>query len=263
MIRKILHIAFLTGAVAGLLVLLGLTSGHNLQHRGSGLQVVVDRGCGNHFLEGEAIRKLVAGRLPGIDEEPAVEGRLKTVKQLVEGLPHVKRAAIYRTVNGDLRIEVSQRDPLIRVASGNGQGYYIDREGITMPLSSNFTARVMVAGGSIMTSYTQPVDLAENKPAGQIMPAEQKLRNLFQLASYIDSHPFWRSLIDQINVTPSGQFELMPMNGAHVIEFGGTDNMEEKFEKLALFYRAGINKVGWNHYSRINLKYDKQVVCSR
>ncbi|MBN2763484.1 MAG: hypothetical protein JXR41_10365, partial [Bacteroidales bacterium] len=85
--------------------------------------------------------------------------------------------------------------------------------------------------------------------------------DVFKLARYIEQDEFWRAQIQQIYVTASGEFELIPRVGSHVIEFGRADAMEEKLYKLKLLYLQGFNKIGWNHYSRINLEYDNQIVC--
>lgn len=263
MLKKIAHALLIILIPAGLLVLLGLTSAHNVLHHGHGLQVMVDNSCGNQFVTPEAFKQLIYSRYPDIDQQPASEGTLMTLKQLVEGNPFVRRAAIYRTINGDICIRIGQRDPLARVINSSGQGYYIDRGGRTMPLSDRYTSRVMLVSGYIQTTFSQPVDLTEDKPLEQISAGERRLRDVFTLASHIDQSPLWRSLIDQVVVTQHGHFELIPMNGAHVIEFGSLDQMEEKFRKLDMFYRTGIRQVGWNHYSRINLMYNRQVVCTK
>jgi cell division protein FtsQ len=263
MIKKVFHIILMLCIPAGLLLLLGLTEGQNKQHTGNGLQVIVDSNCGNHFLEPETIRKLVISRVDNFDVQPVPPGTLSQIKLLVEGNPYVRKAAIYRTIDGDIRIEVQQRDPLVRVINSNGQGFYIDREGITMPLSDAYTARVMVAGGYLQTAYQQATDLKAARPPELVTSSEKRLRDLYTLARFIDHDPFWRSLIDQIRITQKGHFELIPMNGAHVVDLGDMEQIEEKFDKLSLFYRSGLSQVGWNYYSRISLQFDKQVVCTK
>jgi cell division protein FtsQ len=44
---------------------------------------------------------------------------------------------------------------------------------------------------------------------------------------------------------------------------GGADNLEDKFERLFVFYRMGLNKTGWARYNIINIKFKNQVVCSK
>ena len=43
----------------------------------------------------------------------------------------------------------------------------------------------------------------------------------------------------------------------------GAKYFRNKFEKLKVFYRYGLGKVGWDRYSMINLKYHNQVVCTK
>jgi cell division protein FtsQ len=45
--------------------------------------------------------------------------------------------------------------------------------------------------------------------------------------------------------------------------FGTGDDIEIKFEKLMLFYKEGLSRVGWDKYSTINLKYKNQIVCTK
>ena len=74
---------------------------------------------------------------------------------------------------------------------------------------------------------------------------------------------FLKVLVDEIYVDKSGDFELVPKIGNQLIIFGKPENLEEKFKKLLVFYRQGLNKTGWNKYNVINIKYRNQVVCSK
>jgi cell division protein FtsQ len=51
--------------------------------------------------------------------------------------------------------------------------------------------------------------------------------------------------------------------GNHKIILGDCSDLEQKFKKLFAFYKDGLNKIGWNTYKTINLKYKNQVVCTR
>lgn len=59
---------------------------------------------------------------------------------------------------------------------------------------------------------------------------------------------------------------MIPLVGNQKIVFGSafTDKeVKEKFEKLKIFYKEAIPYEGWNKYSEISLKYDKQIVCKK
>ena len=89
------------------------------------------------------------------------------------------------------------------------------------------------------------------------------LTNLYRLAMYITHDKFLKAQIDQIYVNESGEFELVPRVGNQLIILGSADDLEAKFKKLFAFYKYGLNKIGWNKYNTINLKYKNQVLCSK
>jgi len=59
------------------------------------------------------------------------------------------------------------------------------------------------------------------------------------------------------------ELELIPRKGNHVVLLGDTQELKEKMNKLFIFYTQGLNKIGWNNYQVINIKYKNQVVCSK
>lgn len=63
------------------------------------------------------------------------------------------------------------------------------------------------------------------------------LKNVLKLTRFIHNNTFWNAQIEQISVADNGSYVLIPKLGDHKIEFGGIDNMEEKFHKLEIFMR--------------------------
>ncbi|MDR3338532.1 MAG: hypothetical protein LBT25_00305 [Candidatus Symbiothrix sp.] len=154
----------------------------------------------------------------------------------------IKRAECYKTIEGTVKIKVYQRIPVLRVFSPNGT-YYIDNEGEQMPVPRNFAAYVPVAGGAIESKYART--------------------QLYEFALFLHKDKFWNAQIEQIYVTPNGDVELTPTVGNHQIILGKIADYKENLDKLRLFYEKGLNKVGWNRYSLINLKFKNQVVCTK
>jgi hypothetical protein len=56
---------------------------------------------------------------------------------------------------------------------------------------------------------------------------------------------------------------MIPKIGSQIIEFGNAADVEEKFNKLQLFYKNVMVKTGWSKYSIINVQYKNQVVAKR
>jgi len=185
----------------------------------------------------------------------------KIESRLVEFAP-IRRAVVYKTIDGAVNIDITQRAPVVRVINRFGESFYLDERGEMLKHSNNYYAHVIVANGYISLRPGENrynVFTAEN-----IQPGKRNImRELFDLANYINNNKFWKAQIQQIYVNQDGDFELIPLVGAHVIVFGTFDKHEAKFSKLELFYRNGLSVKGWNSYNVINLKYEGQIVATR
>ena len=155
--------------------------------------------------------------------------------------PMIKSAQVYYSLDGYIHVNIQQREPVLRVLTG--EGYYVDRDGRVMPLSSKFTSRVVVATGDINKKFA----------CEKLGPFAMKLKN----------EPFWDAYIEQLVVRSNEDVVMIPKVGDFRIVLGKVDDCEVRLEKLILFLKDGITKKGWNRYKEINLKFDNQVVCVR
>ena len=170
------------------------------------------------------------------------EVSLERIEQLMLEEPHIERASCYYNAAGWLHIRVVPQQPVLHVISGKGEDYYLSSTGLTMPTGS-FNVDLCVATGNITKKFA----------------AEQ----LLELALFIRDDLFWSEQIEQIHVISPDQVMLYPRVGQHVIELGSTEGFQEKLHRLRIFYREGLERVGWNKYQTISLAYDDQVVCTK
>ena len=198
-------------------------------------------------------QKLTGIRFDNINA-PGIEQRLS------EFAP-IRRAIIYKTINGTVHIDVMQRTPVLRIINRYGDSFYLDERGDLLRHSSRYCAHVLVATGYINLRPEQ-----KNYNVHTVVNAPEKrniMRELFDLAEYINNDRFWKAQIQQIFVNKNEEFELIPLVGAHVILFGTFDKPDVKFSNLETFYRNGLNVKGWNTYDTIRLKYEGQVVATK
>lgn len=175
---------------------------------------------------------------------------------------YVKRADLYTSVSGVLCVEVEYRSPLIRVFNRFGDSFYIDREGFVMNPPSVFSSYVLVASGNLaFTPGTRLLSVSDTAQWKRT-PGLESLYHLYRLASYVEQSKFWSAQIAQVYLADSKNIELIPRVGSQVIEFGTTDGMEAKFRRLEVFYEKALPSLGWNRYEKINVKYNRQVVCT-
>lgn len=175
----------------------------------------------------------------------------------------VKKSEVYVTLEGDIRVEIDQRNPIVRVINKRGQSYYIDQEGTVMPLSSKYSSHVLIANGNIVEHFEVNRTREIYCNADENWNKNRLVCDLYDLSKFIYEDDFWRSQIEQIYVNDESEFELIPRIGAHIIYLGSIENYKTKFRNLRAFYLQGLNKVGWNDYNKINLKFDNQVICTK
>ena len=133
-----------------------------------------------------------------------------------------------------------------------------------LPVNPDFSARVLVANGLINDSYMKNPNYRVNiLSLSDSVYYDSLLTNLYKLTMYITHDKFLKAQIAQIYVAENSEFELIPRIGNHVILLGTADDLDDKFKRLYAFYRFGLNKIGWNKYNVINIKYRNQVVCSK
>lgn len=155
----------------------------------------------------------------------------------------VESAQVFTTPGGSVVVTVSQRKPVLRVISDIKGNFYVDNERRIMPVSANFAVYVPVATGIIDEEFAQ--------------------NQLYDFALFLSNHPDWDAWIEQIVVHKDQEVELIPRVGDFSIIMGNLDDYSAKLAKFARFVDEGLNVVGWNRYSAINLKYDNQVVCTK
>lgn len=165
------------------------------------------------------------------------------LKEAVEENQLIKSAQVYMTSDNGIRVAVTERVPVLRVINNSGESYYIDGDGQRMPLSKNFTAYLPIATGSVNETFATT--------------------ELYKFAMYLSSDIFWNAQVEQIVISDKNEVGFIPKVGNHKIILGTLEGYEQKLAKLKLFYAKGLTETGWNRYSTIDLRYDKQVVCTK
>jgi cell division protein FtsQ len=138
---------------------------------------------------------------------------------------------------------IRQREPVLRVISDTKGSFYVDKDRKIMPLSSNYAVYLPVATGLIDEEFAQ--------------------NELYDFAMFLRNNPEWDAWVEQIVVRRNNEVVLIPRAGDFKIIMGSLNNYSDKLKKFDLFVKRGLNVVGWNRYSEINLKYDNQVVATR
>ncbi len=251
-LKKILTIAsVLAGATLFVIVLTSAIQKQNALVCKS-VQIKIDYESGLAFLtETEMTNRLdylCGGRAVG---KTLSRLDFHAIEKEIEKNPFVENAEVYTNQEQAIIVDIIQKRPILRVINNDGVSYYIGEKNERIPLNNIFTVHVAVALGNIVTH-------ADTKRDSTVQAA------LYNLIQFVRKDEFLNAMIDQVYVNDNGDFDLIPRTGGHVIHFGNpVDSMKEKFERLKIFYKEGLTKIGWNKYKAIDLQFEGQVVCEK
>lgn len=192
------------------------------------------------FITEDSVNKLLIenfGPKKTITKENLV---LKKLESVLINHPIIEQAEVFVTTNGELKAQVKQKTPIARMIKTNSS-FYIDYQGDTMPLSNNYTARVPLV----------LADLKENK------------EKLVRVLRYIYDDDFLKKNIIGVEVLSDDNILMRNRNYNFNIDFGKPENIEQKFNNYKAFFQKASQDSLIEKYSKVNLRFTKQVVCTK
>ena len=171
---------------------------------------------------------------------------VKTLEERVKSNVFVDKCEIARDLSGDLWVKIHQARPIARFMRDGKPDFYVDSTGKILPISDRYTARVM---------------LITRENDDRLPDFRQDDYNLLLLFKKIHRNKFWRAQISSIHITAKREILLYPQLGSHAIEFGRCSGIDDKLERLMIFYKEILPRKGWTKYKRVSLKFNGQLVC--
>ena len=262
--KKWLKIGFWITFTLAVLVILGFTKSAQMESKLAEPEILIEISGENVFLTSADLTKRLKRKglyYPGQNIEQL---DLAAIENYIETMTEVKEARVYANLGGTWNIDVKIRKPIARIFNKYGENYYLDELGYTMAPSDLYTARVVIVTGNIPDRKSSiPVNEIINNDT---LKSIRNLDDIYRISKYVCNDPFLNAQIGQINLEKYGDFVLIPQVGGQKIIFGTARNDQEvadKFEKLKVFYKEGLPFEGWDKYDVINLKYKKQIVCTK
>jgi len=188
----------------------------------------------NGFISAADIRaRLDANQLYPLNKPMmGVQGRL--IEETLKRSPFVKTVDCYKTQDGCVNINVTQRMPIVRIKAANGDDYYLDDNNQVMP-NSHYSADLIIATGHISKAFAQ----------NYIAPLKG-----VEIVPRVGQHVVMLGYLPQV-ANNKERYE-------RIASF-----VETKLNRLEKFYKYGLSQVGWNKYSYINLEFDNQIICKK
>jgi len=238
--KKVLKYLFFILLVVSLSLLYSFASERNLQKKVKDIKIEF-LGENTNFLTISMVDKLL------IQNSKTVRNLKKSVIDLygledqVNKNPYVAESSVFMHINGTIKTIVKQRSPIARVLHED-TSYYIDKQGVKIPLSLIHSARVLLISG---------VDTSED------------FIEIIALVTTILDDDFLKKEIVEIHKLDNEEYQFSVRSGNYKIDFGKLINIDIKFKKLKAFYNKAFLDKTIHEYKTINVKFHNQVVCTK
>lgn len=242
MIKRILILCILLAVTAYLIVAVTVFNRKPENQVCKGMELVVKDSIDYGFITETEVKNLLKQKNLYPEKKRIGTINVRLLEETLSRHPFISKAECYLTSEGKVGIEVYQRIPILRIMSSNGDNYYIDQSGKIMSAAGK-SVHVAVATGFIDWKFAQ--------------------NELYQLGLYLQQNPFWKAQVEQINVTPRKELEIVPRVGDHILFLGKATDFEEKFSNLQTFYSKVLNRIGWNKYERISIEFNNQIIGTK
>lgn len=181
--------------------------------------------------------------LDSITLKPRSTFDLRSLEERLSSSDKLQSANAVILSNGHVRLDVTPMVPVARVFEPGKPSYYINAGGKRIKAELRYHLDVPVLVGSFDSVY----------PAQRLLP----------LLDYIASHRKAGAMVATVTQEPDGNIILIPTIVGHVVNFGDTSRVSEKFAMLREFYRTVAPVKGWNTYDTIAVKWRGQVVATK
>jgi cell division protein FtsQ len=259
--KKVLTLIFLVLLGIGIIAILLIANNKNEEIISKKPTISIHVEGENAFLtESELLDRLIFNKLYSIGDR-VEKINIKKIESFIEEMEEVKSVKVFKNIGSTWNINVQLRKPIARIFNLSQNSYYLDDEGFTINRTDLHTARVLVISGNILENLkNQSVKEIINNDS---LKSIRKIDDIYRISNYVCNDSFFKALIGQVYLEKNGDFILIPIVGKQTILFGSAFSDEEvndKFNRLKIFYKQGMPYEGWDKYNTIIVKYDGQIV---
>ncbi|WP_231928766.1 cell division protein FtsQ/DivIB [Formosa sp. Hel1_31_208] len=197
-------------------------------------------GDDNLFVTHETVSKLLIQNQESVTNKPKDIIDLNELESALNSNSMIKQAQVFMSVDGLITAEIEQKKPIARVSTN--ASYYIDETGSFMPLSTNYTARVPLVTGNI---------------------EKNDLVNVYTVAKKVQEDDFLMTHVTVIHQNQDKTIDLKFRSHDFNIHLGSLNLLDKKISNLKAFYKKAMKDDMLADYALVNLKFDKQVICTK
>lgn len=260
-------------AIVLFFVWVGLLRNHNEEARTvRSIKVVVCDSLERRFVTPEIIMNRIQETTLDPLGESVEDINLKEINLLVESYSFVSHSRTFVDYDGNLTIEIHQREPVLRIMTSKGEDLYLSQDMYLLPVQPHTTLNLPLVTGDVPlpceAGFTGPLADKEKMLEKKYEENYNFLCKLINFARLTEQTPAWRGKFVQFVATVDGKrsgkqsfteptFELIPRHGNYTIEIGTLEDTEEKLRRLEGFLQACVVDPNGGV---VNVEFDNQVL---
>ncbi len=245
-VKKVLGIVLLCLTAGGYI---GFVEKQNQAKTFTAVEVDLEAVSGVYFVEEKEILSILSSSFPELKKGLSMqELPLNDIEERLLGHPFIRTAEASVDQQGILKLNLTQHEPMARIARPESADGYITKEGLLISTSPTYTSRVLIIHGPYIGSLMDQGRL-------DVMP------ELIPLIQFITQDKFWSAQVTELEINGRNDIRIHQQVGKQVIGFGDAKDFESKFNRIAVLYKEILPRKGWDAYQRISVKYKNQIVC--
>ncbi|ULQ52634.1 cell division protein FtsQ/DivIB [Flavihumibacter fluvii] len=216
-------------------------TGANIKISGTNEYIFLDKGDVWKLIGATGSKSFKGKPVAGFD--------LRSMEEKLRKNSWVSKAELFFDQDKVLQIRIQEREPVARVFTAGGNSVYLDSAGKYLPLAPGKPPVKL----PVFTGMPEKINSA--KSADSTLLAAVK-----GIAHVLATDSFWMAQITQVNLNADKTFDMVPLIGNHIIQFGDGSDYTGKFQKLGVFYKEVLTQTGFDYYQAINVQFDRQVI---
>ena len=194
--KKIFRITLWSLLAAAFIFSMGFTEKQRSELHYKEVVIKIDDSMGHTFVEKNDIEKIISNKFGNVIGKSVNGINISVLESLIDNNPFVLNAEVFSTIDGELVVEVKQRNPVVRIINAFNENFYIDEQGVFMPVSDKYSAQVPMANGNIFSKESeQKIRIMQSRDTSfHPTPIEK----IFSMADFIRKNDFWNAQVEQI-----------------------------------------------------------------
>ena len=241
--RTLINALLAVLVVIYIIIMVPLTNKAERNDTFSRLTIKVDDQQGTQFLKKNDVYEIIQPLTHGFDTLRRSNLNTLDLERLISSNSRVEKSTCRILNDGTLSIIVDPIDPVARVFDSKGS-VYVNAAGKRVPALPKYHIDVPV----VTTAA-----IADSVMVSKLLP----------LLKAIKTNPEANALVSSLRIDKRGDIIIIPNVVGHVINFGDSSMIDNKFQRLHVFYRDVMPARGWDAFDTISIKWAGRVVATK